>query len=56
MLKFIKSRSKVTVKVINVLNLWFRRKGLVMRYRHANYESPISYNKKVMANVKVFQK
>ena len=23
---------------------------------HAKYESPISYNKKVMANVKVFQK
>ena len=37
-------------------NLWFCRKGLVIRYTHAKYESPISYNKKVMANVKVFQK
>ena len=29
-------------------------KDLVIRYTHAKYESPISYNKKVMANVKVF--
>ena len=54
MLKFFKSRSKVTVKVTHVQNLWFRREGLVIRYTHAKYESPISYNKKVMANVKVF--
>ena len=44
------------VKVTYVQNLWFRRKGLVIRYTHAKYESPISYNKKVMANVKVFSK
>ena len=37
-------------------NLLFRRKGLVIKYTHAKYESHISYNKKVMANVKVFQK
>ena len=58
MLEFLKSRSKVTVKVTrkNVQNLWFRRKGLVIRYTHAKYESLISLIKKVMANVKVFQK
>ena len=40
----------------HVPNLWFCWKGLVIRYTHAKYESPISHNKKVMANVKVFQK
>ena len=55
MLKFFKSRSKVTVKV-TCSNLWLRRKGLVISYTHAKYDSPISYKKKVMANVKVFQK
>ena len=55
MLKFLKSRSKVKIKVTNVQYLWFRRKGLVIRYKHAKYESRISMIK-VMANVKVFSK
>ena len=55
MLKFFKSRSKVTARS-HVQNLWFRWKGLVIRYTHAKYESPISYNKEVMVNVKVFSK
>ena len=37
----------------HVQNLWYRQKGLVIRNTHAKYESPISYSKKVMANVKV---
>ena len=37
-------------------NLRFCRKGLVIRYTHAKYESPISYNEKVMVNVEVFSK
>ena len=53
MLKFFKvgqrSRSRSHVQ-----NLWLCQKGLVIRYTHAKYESLISYNKKVMANVKVF--
>ena len=40
----------------HVQNLWFRRIGLVIRYTHAKYESPICYNKNVMAYVKVFSK
>ena len=40
----------------HVQNLWFRRKGLVIRYTHAKYESLISYNEKDMTNIKVFQK
>ena len=40
----------------NVQNVWFRRIGLVIRYTHAKYESPICYNKNVMAYVKVFSK
>ena len=37
-------------------NSWFHHKGLVIRYTHAKYENPISDNKKVIANVKVFSK
>ena len=50
MLKFFKSRSNVTVKVTysKFMVPW---KGLVIRYTHAKYESPFSYNKKVTANV-----
>ena len=40
----------------HVQNSWYRRKGLVTRNTHAKYESPISYDEKVMASVKVFQK
>ena len=36
----------------HVQNLWYRRQGL-MRNTHAKYESPISYGKKVILNVKV---
>ena len=39
-----------------VQNLWYCWKGLVMRNTHAKYESPICWDEKVMANVKVFQK
>ena len=50
MLKFSKvgqrSRSRSHVQ-----NLCFRRKGLVIRITNTKYESPISYDKKVMANV-----
>ena len=34
--------------------LWYHVKGLVIRNTHVQYESPISYSKKVMAKVKVF--
>ena len=54
MLKFFKSRSKVTVKA--TCCLWYCWKGLVIRNTHAKYEYLISYDRKVMANVKVFQK
>ena len=49
MLKFFKSRSKVTVKVTS-------SKFMVQleRSTHAKYERLISQNKKIMANVKVF--
>ena len=40
----------------HVQNLWYRKKGLVKRNTHSKYESPISLDKKVMANVKVVQK
>ena len=36
--------------------LWYRVKGLVTRNTRVQHESPISSGKKVMANVKVFQK
>ena len=52
MLKFLKSRSKFTVRS-HVQNLWYHQKGLVMRNTRAKYESPISYGKKVRHNVKV---
>ena len=55
MLKFFKRRSKVTFKV-TCRKLRFCRKGHVMRNTHAKYECPISWDKKVMANVKVFEK
>ena len=37
-----------------VQNLWYRWKGLVIRFTHVKYERLISKGKKVMANVKVF--
>ena len=40
----------------NVQNSRFWWKGLVIRHTRAKTESSISYNKKVMANVKVFFK
>ena len=49
------SRSKVTSRS-QFKNMWFRQKGLVIRYTHAKYESPIYYDKKIMVNVKVFFK
>ena len=53
MLKFFKSRSKIKVKVTCSKFMVplerschkFCWKGLVIRYTHAKYESPISYNK-----------
>ena len=36
--------------------LWYHVKGLVTRNTHVRYESPISFSKKVMTKVKVFQK
>ena len=41
---------------LHVQNLLYRRKGLVIMNTHAKYESPISKDKKVMTNLKVFQK
>ena len=35
-------------------NSRFGQEGLVIRYTHAKYESPISKGKQAMANVKVF--
>ena len=40
----------------HVQNSWYNWKGLVIRNTHAKYESFISKDKIVMANVKVFQK
>jgi hypothetical protein len=37
-------------------NLRYQHKGLVTRNMHMKYESPITYNSKDMANVKVFEK
>ena len=36
--------------------LLYRRKGIVIMNTHAKYESPISKDKKVMTNLKVFRK
>ena len=55
MLKIFKSRSKVTVKV-TCSKFMVLLEGLVIRNTHAKYESPISQDKKVMPNNKVFQK
>ena len=55
-LKFSKGRSKVTVKVtLSKFMVPAKGKGLVIRNTYAKYESPISYGKKVMCRVKVFQ-
>ena len=53
MLKFFKSRSKVTVKVTSS-KFMIPLKGLVIKITHARYERLISKSKKVMTNVKVF--
>ena len=55
MLKIIKSRSTVTVKVTcsKFIDL---SEVLVIRNTHAKYENPISQDKKVTPNNKVFQK
>ena len=37
----------------HVQNLWYHRKGRVIRNTHIKYENPISYGKKVMHNVRV---
>ena len=55
MLKIFKSRSKVMVKV-TCSKFMVLLEGLVIRNTHAKYESPISQDKKVMPNNKVFQK
>ena len=55
MLKIFKSRSKVMVKV-TCSKFMVLSEGLVIRNTLAKYESPISYDKKVMPNNKVFQK
>ena len=40
---------------LHVPNLWYHWKGFVIRNTHTKYESFISKDKKVMANVKVFK-
>ena len=35
-------------------NLWYHWKGLVIRYTHAKYESPISKGKKVISKQKIW--
>ena len=50
-----KSRSKFKVKVTRS-KISYHVKGLVIRNTHVKYESPTSYDIKVIANVKVFQK
>ena len=52
MLKFFESRSMSRSRS-RARN--YHRKGLVIRNTHAKYESPMSYFKKVMCRVKVFQ-
>ena len=54
-IKIFKSRSKVTVKV-TCSKFMVLSEGLVIRNTRAKYESPISQDKKVMPNNKVFQK
>ena len=36
-------------------NLWYHRKGLVIRHTHAKYESPISKGNRVISKQKVWQ-
>ena len=50
-LKFFKSMSTLRSRG---QKLWYHVKGLVTRNTHVQYESSISYGKKVMAKVKVF--
>ena len=52
MLKFFKSRLKPRSRT-HFENLWYYRKGLVIRNIHAKYECPISYDKKVIHYFKV---
>ena len=55
-LKFSKCKSKVTVGQGHVIkNLWYHQKGLVIRNKHAKYESPMSNGKTVMCRVKAIQ-
>ena len=37
-------------------NLWYHRKGFVIKNTSVKCESPISWDEKVRANVKIFQK
>ena len=54
-LKFFKSRSNLKVKA-TMSNLRYHMKVLVTKNTHMQYENPITFSKKVMAKVKVFQK
>ena len=52
MLKFYKCRSKLTVKVTCLKSVALSyRNGQDIRNTYAKYECPISYSKKVKANV-----
>ena len=45
-----RSRSRLCAQ-----NLWYHRKGLVIRKTHAKYESPLSLGKKIISKPKVWQ-
>ena len=54
MFKFFKSRSKVTVKV--TCSKFMVPLERDIRNTHVKYECPVRYSKKVMGDVKVYQK
>ena len=51
MIKFFKGGQRSQSRS-HIKNLWFRRKGLVIKYTHAKYKSPISWNKKIWPMLK----
>ena len=56
MLKFFSNVGQTSSSRSRGQKLWYHVKGLVTKNTHVQYESHISSNKKVMANVKVFFK
>jgi hypothetical protein len=48
--------TKVKVFKKKVPRSWYQMKGLARRNTHVKYESPTTYQSKVMTKVKVFEK